>query len=160
LLLGLLCLSLFLYKKYGPQCLGIIFFALPWATLTRALGFPDNPDFWEKGLGIYIISGICGTFSLWLLFLKDHQKLYQKILFILFSLCLFFCFYVGIQESVNINGILKYIFQGIIGIGAINSFIFLPIAYLFFCLGEFIIFLILCYEILPKHSKSPTPKES
>ncbi|WP_305862811.1 hypothetical protein [Helicobacter cholecystus] len=159
-LLALVCLSLFLYKKYGSQCLGTIFFALPYVIFTRALGLPDNPNFGEKELGIYFISGICGTFSLWLLLLKYHQKLYQKILFWVLNISFLFLFYAAIQTGENINYILKYIISGIGSAMIIIALIFLPIAYLFFYCGELIILLTLCHKFLPEDSKSPTPKES
>lgn len=158
--LALFILTLFLYKRYGSQCFGIVFFALPWVIITRIMGFPDNPDFGEKGLGIIFISGFCGIFSLWLLFLKYHQKTYQKILFYFFSLnllFLFLLFYLSILEDKSSNIIPEKITGWFLSIDIVIAFIFSPIAYAFFYFGEFMLFFLLYYQLFLKDSKNPNP---
>ena len=149
-------LTLFLYKRYGSQYFDIVFFALPWVITARAMGFPDSPDFGEKGLGIFAISGFCGVFSLWLLFLKYHQKTYQKILFYFFSLNLLFLlllFYLSTLEYI----IPKKIAEWLLFVDIAIAFVFSPIAYAFFYFGEFMLFFLLYYQLFLKDSKNPNP---
>ncbi|RDU69131.1 hypothetical protein [Helicobacter brantae] len=157
---ALFVLAFFLYKKYSSQCFDIVFFALPWVITARTMGFPNSPDFGEKGLGIFAISGFCGVFSLWLLFLKYHQKTYQKILFYFFSLNLLFLllsFYLSILEDSFLDIFPKKIAEWLLLVDIAIAFVFSPIAYAFFYFGEFILFFLLYYQLFLKDSKNPNP---
>lgn len=153
-LLSLVVLSLFLYKRYGSQYFGIVFFALPWVVTARAMGFPDSPDFGEKAMGSALTSGVCFIFSLWLLFLKYHQKIYQKALFVSFSVCLIgaLCFLAGIEFQKNSFEWIAYFYEWLISIDIIIALLSSPIGYVFFFFGEFILLFLVCY---PNFFKNP-----
>lgn len=152
-LISLIVLSLFLYKRYGPQCFGAIFFMLPCVVTTRAMGFPDSPDFGEKAMGSAPTSGICFIFSLWLLFLKYHQK----ILFAFFSVCLVgsLCFLAGIEFQKNSFEWIAFLYEWLISIDIVIALSSSPIGYIFFLLGEFILLFLCVIKPSPKIPKNP-----
>lgn len=154
---ALVILALFLYKKYGSQCFGIIFFILPWVSSARSMGFPDNSHFGEKAIGVFIMGGLCAIFSLWVLFLKHHQKIYQKILFVFFSACLIssLCLFWGMEFQ---SKIFEWIMGIFIGTDMIIAYSSTPISYAFFFFGEFMLFFLLYYQLFLKDSKNPTPQ--
>lgn len=153
-LLSLVIFTLFLYKKYGSQCFGSIFFILPWVITARAMGFPDSPNFGEKSIGVLMMSGLCVIFSLWLLFLKHHQKIYQKALFVFFNACLIspLCFFSKIEFQ---NKIFEWIMGLFVSIDFIIALSSSPVGYVFFFFGEFILLFLVCYPNFFKNPNNP-----
>lgn len=82
-----------LYRQHNSRYFTPSFFVFSWVTSVRMLGFPENPNFGEKGGALLLIGGFNAVLLFWIILLVFHRKTYQKILFGLLSACLlvFFC---------------------------------------------------------------------
>lgn len=123
------------------------YFILYWTSCARTLGFLPKDNFGEGWAYLFIVCGYAMFVFLWFFFLKNYRKIYQKIIFLLLSLTFFFCFIdIVIFESIFF----------------IVGFPLSPLFFVFFAIGEILLFVDICYQMLHKDSNPPphSPKDS
>lgn len=143
----ILILGIQFFICYKLYCFKFSYFILYWTLCARILGFLPKDNFGEGWTNLFVVCGYTTFVFLWFFFLRNYGKIYQKIILLLLSIILCSC-------------LIDPPFFKLISF--IGGGLFSPLFFCFFAIGEILLFIDICYQMLYKDSnpQSHSPKDS